>query len=170
MVKASPIVILLSLILLGTGVGVFVSQKSPVPTKMEAIEEPEDLQAQLKLMEGQVEYLQGQVGALQEENAQLLQKLGTLGMKGIPKMEPAVANEDEDMTPDYVGMGLDMMKFRQIQALPIPTVGATQAEVEKAILTWMRQQQPNDDENCHLPLPRANPSRDFKPLFFHHRE
>lgn len=145
MVKASPIVILLSLILLGTGVGVFVSQKSPVPTKMEAIEEPEDLQAQLKLMEGQVEYLQGQVGALQEENAQLLQKLGTLGMKGIPKMEPAVANEDEDMTPDYVGMGLDMMKFRQIQALPIPTVGATQAEVEKAILTWMRQQQPNDE-------------------------
>lgn len=47
--------------------------------------------------------------------------------------------------PDYVGMGIDLMKFRQIQALPIPTTGVSQAEVERAILIWLRKQQPGDE-------------------------
>lgn len=161
MLKAPPAALLLVLIGLGAGVSVFLSQKpamqpTPIETapprkdplklpKAETSESPaeqEDLRAQIKLLEGQVEYLQGQVGTLQEENTQLLQKLGTLGMKGAPKMEPVMVDEDP---PDYVGMGIELMKFRKLQALPIPTTGVSQPEVERAILTWLRQQQPDDE-------------------------
>lgn len=100
-----------------------------------------DKNGQIRLLEGQVEYLQGQVYALQEENAKLLQKLGTLGMKGVPKVEMPMEDDDP---PDFVGMGIELMKFRKLQALPVPTTGVTQAEVEKAILTWLRKLQPED--------------------------
>lgn len=168
MLKASPAALLLVLTLLGAGVGVFISQKpkvapsgsaeAPVPAPFQAPvqpalpvatapesmarEETEDPQAQIKLLEGQVEYLQGQVSTLQEENSQLLQKLGTLGMKGVPKMDTAPLDEE---APDYVGMGIELMKFRKIQALPIPTTGVSQPEVERAILAWLRKQQPDDE-------------------------
>lgn len=140
--KLSPALLLLILVALG-GVGAVLMPRSSAPPEP-AVEEVEkdDPQAQIKLLEGQVEYLQGQVGALQEENAQLLQKLGTLGMKGTPKMEPAMVDDDP---PDFVGMGLDLMKFRKLQALPIPTSGAPQAEVERVILKWLRKQQPEDE-------------------------
>jgi hypothetical protein len=83
------------------------------------------------------------VGALQDENSQLLQKLGTLGMKGVAKIEPVPA--PDDAPPDFVGLGLDLMKFRNIQALPIPTTGASRENVEQAILRWLRLQQPGDE-------------------------
>lgn len=102
----------------------------------------ENLLEQVQLLEGQVEYLQGQVMALQEENAQLLQKLGTLGMKNVPQMNAAPMQDDEP--PDFVGLGIEMMKFRELQALPTPTAGATMAEVEASILTWLRKQYPDD--------------------------
>ena len=137
MLKISPAALMLLLILVGSGLGWWLSQK-PAETGAE----PEDLSQQVKLLEGQVEYLQGQVGALQEENSQLLQKLGTLGMKGVPKMDLPPLNDDP---PDFVGLGLDLMKFRQIKALPIPTTSASPAEVEAAILVWLRKQQPGDE-------------------------
>ena len=122
--------------------GVFISRKplsdkTTVPTT-----EPENLKSQITLLEGQVEYLQGQVGALQEENAQLLQKLGSLGMKGVPKMDLPPAGDDP---PDFVGMGIELMKFRKLQALPIPTASTSQAEVERVILAWLRKRQPEDE-------------------------
>lgn len=128
------------LILGGSGLGWWLTQQSASSTADQS--EPEDLQKQIVLLEGQVEYLQGQVGALQDENAQLLQKLGTLGMKGTPKMDPP---PDEVDPLDYVGMGLEMMKFRKLQALPIPTTTASNEDVEKAILAWLRKQQPDDE-------------------------
>lgn len=186
MPKASPAALLLVLISVGTGVGVFVSQQppgsppvqgqvpviesstpsapsqdrpSPPPSLLAPFEAPpalpsepvpaglaqggpEDYKAQIQLLEGQVEYLQGQVNALQDENAALLQKLGTLGMKGAPKMEPM---QEDDVAPDFVGMGIEMMRFRNLQALPVPTTPVTQAEVERVILSWMRKQQPDDE-------------------------
>lgn len=165
MSQPSPAVILVILIAAGAGAGLFFSRSKPAPaattaakTEITTVEpgmlsavsdpgsgESSDLLAQIKLLEGQVEYLQGQVGALQDENSQLMQKLGTLGMKGVPKMEPAVGVTEEDEPPDFVGMGIELMKFRQIQSLPVPTAGVTQSEVEQAILTWLRQQQPNEE-------------------------
>ena len=114
MSKISPASLMLLLILVGSGLGWWLTQQSASPAADQP--EPEDLQKQIVLLEGQVEYLQGQVGALQDENAQLLQKLGTLGMKGTPKMDPPPDDADP---PDYVGMGLEMMKFRKLQALPL---------------------------------------------------
>lgn len=141
MLKLSPATLMLLLILGGSGVGWWVSQK-PVPAAIADKPEPEDLSKQVTLLEGQVEYLQGQVSALQQENSQLLQKLGTLGMKGVAKTDPLPPSEEP---PDFVGMGLDMMKFRKLQALPIPTTGASAAEVERVILQWLRKQQPEDE-------------------------
>jgi hypothetical protein len=148
MPKVSPLLLLLALLAMGAAVAVMLPQmkSQPVVADPASPAEPpaqgEDLRKQLKLMEGQVEYLQGQVGALQEENTQLIQKLGSLGMKGTPKMEPPTPDDDP---PDFVGMGLDMMKLRKLQALPIPTTGVSMAEVEAAILLWLRQQQPDDE-------------------------
>jgi hypothetical protein len=138
MLKLPPAVLLLILVFAGLGAGFFVSK--PIEGA-----EADDLSAQISLLEGQVEYLQGQVNALQEENSMLLQKLGTLGMKGIPMMEPVAGPEGDTVEPDYVGMGIELMKFRKLQALPTPTVGATQAEVEAAVLAWLRKQQPEDE-------------------------
>jgi len=143
MLKLSPALLLALLLFGGIGVGIWISQRPATEPSAVPKESAEDLRQQITLLEGQVEYLQGQVGALQDENAQLLQKLGTLGMKGVAKMDPVPAPTDEP--PDFVGLGLDLMKFRQIKALPIPTTGASQAEVEKAILAWLRQQQPEDE-------------------------
>ncbi|MEQ1749378.1 MAG: hypothetical protein ABL974_08135 [Prosthecobacter sp.] len=142
MLKISPATLLLILLLGGLGMGWWISQRPA--SKAPDGPEPEDLRKQVTLLEGQVEYLQGQVGALQEENTQLIQKLGTLGMKGVAKMDaaPVLANDEP---PDFVGMGLDMMKFRKLQALPIPTMGTSAAEVERVILQWLRKQQPGDE-------------------------
>ncbi|HYF37618.1 MAG TPA: hypothetical protein VD994_20115 [Prosthecobacter sp.] len=158
MPRVPPAILLLALVLIGVVVALLIPvgqpQNSPQAVPAAAVEVAaespsagapppgEDLRKQISLLEGQVEYLQGQVSTLQEENNQLIQKLGSLGMKGAPKME--LPNPPED-PPDFVGMGLDMMKLRKLQALPIPTTGASQAEVEAAILRWLRQQQPDDE-------------------------
>jgi hypothetical protein len=101
----------------------------------------EDLQKQIVLLQGQIEYLQGQNDALKDENAALLQKLGTLGMKNVPP----VVMKDDDVAPDFVGMGLEMMKMRKLHALPMVTTPVSQAEVEKAVLKWLKQQQPEEE-------------------------
>ncbi|MFC5453889.1 hypothetical protein [Prosthecobacter fluviatilis] len=101
----------------------------------------EDLKKQIVLLEGQVEYLQGQNDALKDENAQLIQKLGMLGMKDAPKM----AQKADEEPPDFVGMGLEMMKMRKLQALPLVTTAVSQEEVEIVILAWLKRQQPNEE-------------------------
>jgi hypothetical protein len=58
-------------------------------------------------------------------------------------MDPVPAPPEE--APDFSGITLQMVKFRQIQALPLTLRGCSLAEVEKAILTWLRQQQPGDE-------------------------
>lgn len=150
--KSNPAVLLLILLALGGVAGLLLTGSKPgVPaTRVAAAEmtpsppsagNAEDLQKQIVLLQGQIEYLQGQNDALKDENAVLLQKLGTLGMKNTP----AVVMKDDDVPPDFVGMGLEMMKMRKLQALPMVTTSVSQAEVETAILKWLRQQQPQDE-------------------------
>lgn len=147
MKNASPALVLALLLAAGLAAGLILSQRkvSSPPAAGAGTEQESagDLRRQIAILEGQVEYLQGQVGALQDENSQLLQKLGTLGIKGVAKLEPVPA--PDDAPPDFVGLGLDLMKFRNIQALPIPTTGASRENVEKAILRWLRLQQPGDE-------------------------
>ncbi len=113
-------------------------EAAPIDVTNKAVE---DLKKQIVLLEGQIEYLQGQNDALKDENAQMIQKLGMLGMKGAPKMAP----KDEDVPPDFVGMGLEMMKMRKLHALPLVTTAVSQEEMEKVILAWLKRQQPNEE-------------------------
>ncbi|WP_395742646.1 hypothetical protein [Prosthecobacter sp.] len=101
----------------------------------------DDLKKEIVLLQGQIEYLEGQNNALKDENAQLIQKLGTLGMKDAPKMNL----KDDDVPPDFVGMGLEMMKMRKLHALPLVTTAISQEEVEIVILAWLKRQQPNEE-------------------------
>lgn len=150
--KSNPAVLLLILLAIGGVAGLFLSGSKPqAPVVRQASAETtppplptgsvEDLQKQIVLLQGQIEYLQGQNDALKDENATLLQKLGTLGMKNTP----AVVMKDDDVAPDFVGMGLEMMKMRKLHALPMVTTTVSQAEVEEAVLKWLKQQQPEDE-------------------------
>jgi hypothetical protein len=152
LMKPNPAVLLLVLLALGGVAGLLLSgSKAPAPVV--AAPSPgtapppmptgsvEDLQKQIVLLQGQIEYLQGQNDVLKDENAQLLQKLGTLGMKNTP----AVVMKDDDVAPDFVGMGLEMMKMRKLHALPMVTTPVSQEEVETLILGWLKRQQPEDE-------------------------
>ncbi|MGV3661493.1 MAG: hypothetical protein ACO1TE_14995 [Prosthecobacter sp.] len=107
----------------------------------------DELQKQIVLLQGQIEYLQGQNDALKDENAQMLQKLGTLGMKSsdLAQANAGMKDKDDGVAPDFVGMGLEMMKMRKLQALPMVTSPVSQEEVEMLILRWLKRQQPEDD-------------------------
>lgn len=122
---------------------VAVTQPAPV-----AIEAEEALAKQITLLEGQVEYLQGQVKALQDENAELIERLGTLGMKHVTgggRDKPSTPSLTEgESTTDFVSLAIDLISLRKVQQVPIPTMPAPQAEVEKLILGWLKKQFPGD--------------------------
>ena len=149
--KLNPAALLVILLALGGGVAFFLAGAKPeksvltTATPINVINvtngSAEDLQKQIVLLQGQIEYLQGQNDALKDENAQMLQKLGMLGMKNVPKIDM----KDDGVAPDFVGMGLEMMKMRKLHALPMVTTTVGQVEVEAAILAWLKQQQPNDE-------------------------
>ena len=150
-VKPNPAALLLILLALGGVAGLFLYDPAPVAPKNDepqTVANVKDLQDQIVLLQGQIEYLQGQNDALKDENAELLQRLGTLGMKDTP----TVMLNDNDVAPDFVGMGLEMMKLRKLQALPMATMMASQQDVEMAILAWLKRQQPEDEAKK---LPRA---------------
>jgi hypothetical protein len=161
MMKLHPAALLIILLALGGAAALFLAeakQERPLvvsaPAKTaEATKKPgavqinvingteEDLKKQIVLLEGQIEYLQGQNDALKDENAQMIQKLGMLGAKDAPKM----AAKEDDVAPDFVGMGLEMMKMRKLHALPLVTTAVSQKDVEGVILAWLKRQQPNDE-------------------------
>lgn len=141
----SPALLLLLLSLAGAGAGVWLSQRPPAeakPAAPPAAAAREDLAAQVQLLENQIEYLQGQNSVLAEENEKLMRRLSAAGAKGVPKMDPDPAGGIE---PDFQGLTLDLMRHRQLKALPLPTAPATLREVEDRILAWLRARQPGDE-------------------------
>jgi hypothetical protein len=153
MMKLNPATLLIILLALGGAAALFLAGVKPEPPPVAALKVEaapidlankavEDLKKQIILLEGQIEYLQGQNDALKDENAQMIQKLGTLGMKDAPKM---TLKAEDDVAPDFVGMGLEMMKMRKLHALPLVTTAVSQEEVEKVILAWLKRQQPNEE-------------------------
>ena len=105
-----------------------------------------DLKKEITIMEGQVEYLQGQIKALQDENAELIQRLGNLGLKGQPMSDkpstPALGSGDEP--PDYVSLGVELLGLRKLQSVPMVTTTAPQKDVEKLILDSLKRLYPGD--------------------------
>lgn len=131
-----PATLLLILLALG-GLAALALVKGPETVQSESAGPTvEDLQKQMALLEGQVEYLQGQVSVLTEENAALIQKLGSIGMPGGTKTI-SDASLPEEGSPDFVGLGIDLMRLRQIQALPLPTRTGSVEELEALVLATL---------------------------------
>jgi hypothetical protein len=100
-----------------------------------------DADAEIRRLEEMVEHLEMQNKALSEENASLIQKLGMLGMnqKGAtpaPVLSPPTLAEDDT---DYVALGTELLKRRELQNLPIPAITSNEEEVKEVILTWLRK-------------------------------
>lgn len=119
---------------------------SAMPADGESID---GLKKQIAILEGQIEYLQGQNKALQDENTELIDRLGSLGLKNGGKAmsgQPAVPllAEPEDRPADYVSLEVELLVLRQLPSAPVPVVPASLAEVEKAILAWLRKLEPGD--------------------------
>lgn len=111
---------------------------SPAASKPNAT----DAEKQILLLQNQVEYLHEQVQTLQKENSDLIDKLAKLGMK--PGAKPAMKEEPppDDVPVDYVSMGTELLAKRELDDLPMPTVTAPLADVEKLILAWLKRQHP----------------------------
>lgn len=99
-----------------------------------------DAKAEIQRLEEMVQHLEEQNKALSEENASLIQKLGSLGMNqkaASPVMEPPATPSAEET--DYVALGNDLLKLRELQNLPIPTITSTEDEVRKVMLDWLKR-------------------------------
>jgi hypothetical protein len=94
---------------------------------------------QMKILQDQVEYLQTQVEALQKENSQLIDKLGSL-QQGTPAPNSPCAPQKMTATgetPDFVGIGIEIVRTRTLEEIPLPTVMVELSEVEKRIAKWL---------------------------------
>lgn len=161
------VIILISLLFLGIGIGTLLHEKQAKVINASVSPESNDSSAlsanpllindgsgtthvadgtsqQTKILESQVEYLQDQVTALQKENSQLIDKLALLNGKRnapmpSPPCSPVIPAIDGD-APDFVGIGIELVKTRSMQDIPIPTVLVERAEVEKRIAAWLATQ------------------------------
>lgn len=146
-----PVYLLLLLVVAGVLAAVLLKDKPLTPAREGGVKAGIDQEAvpaagegsAIKL-EGQVEYLEGQVRVLREENEALLAKLGGLGMK--PGAGGAGMNgERGDLEePDFVGLGIELMMVRKLDALPITTLPVAGEVVTEKMLEWLRRQQPGD--------------------------
>lgn len=137
-----PLTLLAVLMVGGIGAAIWLSQRAPA-TASGVKEEMTGLDAgdagTIKLLEGQVEYLEGQVKVLQEENSALLDQLGRLGMKGGGQGVDAT-----EVAPDFVGLGIELVKLRELKALPTAALPVPAAVIEEKVLKWLRARQPGD--------------------------
>lgn len=103
---------------------------------------------QINILKSQVEYLEEQVKLLQQENSDLMDKLVSIQGDGSSKpMPPAPAScspptkmQEEPEAPDFVGIGIELVKLRGLKDIPIPTIPTPPAEVEKRIRKWLDTQ------------------------------
>lgn len=112
----------------------------------------------VKVLEEQIEYLQGQVDILRKENSTLLDRLATLtapakGTGAMPPQSPQSQNpaaceppkpESEKEAPDFVGVGIEIVRTRELKDVPIPTISVDRAVVQKHIAKWLETQFPAD--------------------------
>ena len=109
---------------------------------------PED--AQVKNLQAQVMYLQDQVDLLTKENSDLVDKLASLtgkpkGETGTtPPCDPAMGKGSNGEAPDFVGIGIQLVKTRELQDIPLVTLTVDRAEVQQKIATWLSKQYPAD--------------------------
>lgn len=138
-----PVTLLVVLVMGGVGAAFWLSQRAAVGSGGGGAKEATGLEegeaGTIKLLEGQVEYLEGQVKVLQEENSALLEQLGRLGMK-----DGGAAKGVGEVVPDFVGLGIELVKLRELKALPTAALPVSAAVLEEKILKWLRVRQPGD--------------------------
>ena len=138
-----PVTLLVVLVMGGIGAAFWLSQRAAVGAGGGKSEEASGLAegeaGTIKLLEGQVEYLEGQVKVLQEENSALLEQLGRLGMK-----DGGAAKVGGEVVPDFVGLGIELVKLRELKALPTAALPVPAAVLEEKIIKWLRARQPGD--------------------------
>ncbi len=98
-----------------------------------------DAQSQINRLQEMVQHLEGQVKVLSDENASLLQKLGSVGMKSqtppsLPNPTPGDSADDND----YVGLSTALLKLRQLEMLPVPVVTQSEEAVRAVVLAWLK--------------------------------
>jgi hypothetical protein len=84
-----------------------------------------------KMLQDRITYLETQLKALQQENSGLVDKLASLGTKGGDKAMAAPSVMDGG---DNVSLGIELLAFRKLDDVPLPTVESPQQDVEKLIL------------------------------------
>jgi hypothetical protein len=109
----------------------------------------------IKVLEEQIEYLQGQVDILRKENSTLLDRLASLTqpangkMPSSPQQQPPSACEPPQPNangeaPDFIGVGIELVKTRELKDVPIPTISVDRSVVQKHIAKWLETQFPAD--------------------------
>lgn len=114
---------------------------------MEALvaEGPAGSALEVKTLQSQVTYLQEQVDILRKENSTLLDKLASLTGSNptlTPPCSPDMKATSSGEAPDFVGIGIELVKTREIQDIPLPTLTVGRAEVESRIAAWLTKQFP----------------------------
>ena len=109
----------------------------------------------IKVLEEQIEYLQGQVDILRKENSTLLDRLASLTQPANGRMpsstqqqppsacEPPQPNANGE-APDFIGVGIELVKTRELKDVPIPTISVDRSVVQKHIAKWLETQFPAD--------------------------
>ena len=89
-------------------------------------------------LENMVVYLQDQVKALENENKGLRDQLTKKRDKvEVTPCTPPTKPITDDDAPDFIGIGIELIKAREIHALPVNKTDAERADVEKRILAWL---------------------------------
>ena len=140
------------LLILGiaTGALIWTGQTTPTPSANPNAEPEASLfpptaqvtndRAEIERLEQTVAHLEDQIKALTQENAQLLQKLGSIGMKEQP--QPASVKPPTAPKPapnDYVALGLAIAEIRDLEPTPRPVVAASEDEARAAAARWLQK-------------------------------
>lgn len=91
-------------------------------------------------MENMVEYLQDQVKALEKDNKALREQLAAKSGKVevTPCSPPSKPMLDDD-APDFTGIGIELVKTRGLRAIPLRETEVKRAEIEEAMLAWLKK-------------------------------
>jgi hypothetical protein len=102
---------------------------------------------EIKTLQDQVAYLQDQVDLLMKENSDLMDRLANITGRPSPAMPPssgpctpAASPSPEGETPDFVGIGIELVKTRELKDIPVVTSPASFEDVEKHIAQWLGTQ------------------------------
>jgi hypothetical protein len=151
----SPLKLLALLVLAGGMIGLLLTLSSN-PEPSVAKTPPAEFEKQIRELEQHSQYLQSQnesltqqLDQLAKENSRFTDELMRLGLKAedLQKLTQAPESLTQPQTgqEDFVSQGVEILKFRELTALPMISQKASTADIEASILRWLKNQQPGDE-------------------------